>query len=238
MLKSGKSGLGCIENKLIFLLDGDSFLNFYLSCNCDRAWINNLLKPIMQSQKMELKLDFERSCGTLHCPKAELALLRTLWTAVGKTAVLKACNDGNSTLSLSNVFQSFTICTAGMIFLVFNFNHLCSNVSPLLFVLSPSGTESRFLSSLQKPVLGLNRVSMFSSLTLFFFFFGLCMSSAVSFSEMVMFSSFSACAVSYSWDYTDFWMSSLSQATVYCQEQGRGHDHIIGEKVENSSKAF
>lgn len=170
MLKSGKSGLGCIENKLIFLLDGDSFLNFYLSCNCDRAWINNLLKPIMQSQKMELKLDFERSCGTLHCPKAELALLRTLWTAVGKTAVLKACNDGNSTLSLSNVFQSFTICTAGMIFLVFNFNHLCSNVSPLLFVLSPSGTESRFLSSLQKPVLGLNRVSMFSSLTLFFFF--------------------------------------------------------------------
>lgn len=141
----------------------------------------------MQSQKMELKQDFERSCGILHCPKAELALLRTLWTAVGETAVLKACNGGNSTLSLSNVFQYFTICTAGMTFLVFNFNHLCSNVSSLFFVLSPSGTENRFFSSLQKPVLGLNTVSMFSSLTFFFFFFGLCMSSAVSFSEMVMF---------------------------------------------------
>lgn len=124
---------------------------------CDRAWINSLLNPVMQSQKMELKKDFEGSYGTLHCPKAEPALLRTLWTAVRKTAVLKSCNDGNSTLSLSNVFQSFSICTAGMFFLMFNFNHLCSL---LFFVLSPSGTVKRFLSSLQQPVLSLNTVNM------------------------------------------------------------------------------
>lgn len=114
----------------------------------------------MRSQKMELEKDFERSYGTLHCPKAEPALLRTLWTAVRKTAVLKTCNVGNSTLSLSNMFQSFTICTSGMFFLMFNFNHLCSNVSPLFFVLSTSDTEKRSLSSLQQPVLGLNTVSV------------------------------------------------------------------------------
>lgn len=33
VMKTGKSGLGCIQNKLIFLLDDDSFLNFYLSSN-------------------------------------------------------------------------------------------------------------------------------------------------------------------------------------------------------------
>lgn len=133
----------------------------------------------------------------MHCPKAELALLRTLWTAVGKTAVLKTCNDGNSTLSLSKAFHSFTICTAGMFFLVFDCNYLCSNVSPLFFVLSPSGTENRFFSSLQKSVLDLNTVSMFPSQISFYFFGGLCMSSAVNFSEIVMFSSFSACVATH-----------------------------------------
>ncbi|RMC17201.1 hypothetical protein DUI87_05778 [Hirundo rustica rustica] len=39
---------------------------------------------------------------------------------------------------------------------------------------------------------------------------------------------------SYSWDYTGFRMSSLSQETVYCQEQGGGYDHIIGEKTSKS----
>lgn len=134
---------------------------------CDRAWINSLLNLIMQSKKVELEKDFERSYGTLYCPKAEPVLLRTLWTAVRKTAVLKTCNDNNSKLSLSNVFQSFTICTAALFFLMFN--HLYSNVSPLFFVLSTSGTDKRFLSSLKQPVLGLNTVNMLPPQNIFFF---------------------------------------------------------------------
>lgn len=187
---------------------------------------------------MELEKDFERSYGTLHCPKAEPVLLRTSWTAVRKTAVLRTCNDNNSKLSLSNVFHFFTICTAALFFLMFNFNHLYSNLSPLFFVLSASGTGKRFAYSPKQPVLGLNTVNMLPP-QIIFFFLGYTCPSVVDLLEMVMFSSFMIIYMCcYSWDYTGCWVSSLSQVTTYCQEQGRGHDHIIGKKVKKRSKAF